>query len=184
MKTKNSKIYKKHKLFFQWNQLTHSFQNLFLYKTLHVSGSSSAHHQELAAVHSALAHVIQVWRQLACRIRMELCSILILNASCITCASAECTAANSWWWAEELSETCRVLYKNKFWNECVSWFHWKSNLLRYTVTWTYDIWLYTYISTAYGLDGPGIESRCGETFRTSPDRPWVPPSLLYNGYRG
>ena len=32
------------------------------------------------------------------------------------------------------------------------------------------------------LDGPGIESRWGgEIFR--PDRPWGPPSLLYNGYR-
>ena len=29
-------------------------------KTLHVSGSSSTHHQELATVHSGLAHVIQV----------------------------------------------------------------------------------------------------------------------------
>ena len=27
------------------------------------------------------------------------------------------------------------------------------------------------IATAYGLDGPGIESRCSEIFRTSPDRP-------------
>ena len=27
------------------------------------------------------------------------------------------------------------------------------------------------IATAYGLDGPGIESRLGEIFRTSPDRP-------------
>jgi len=39
------------------------------------------------------------------------------------------------------------------------------------------------IATAYGLDGPGIESRWGEIFRTSPDRPWGPPSLLYNVYR-
>ena len=39
------------------------------------------------------------------------------------------------------------------------------------------------IATAYGLDGPGIESRWGEIFPTSPDRPWSPPSLLYNGYR-
>ena len=35
------------------------------------------------------------------------------------------------------------------------------------------------IATVYGLDGPGIESRWGEIFRTCPD----PPSLLYNGYR-
>jgi len=34
-----------------------------------------------------------------------------------------------------------------------------------------------------GLDGPGIESRWGEIFRTCPDRPWDPLSLLYNGYR-
>jgi len=39
------------------------------------------------------------------------------------------------------------------------------------------------IATAYGLDGPGIKSRWGEIFRTCPDRPWGPPSLLYNGYR-
>jgi hypothetical protein len=38
------------------------------------------------------------------------------------------------------------------------------------------------IATDYGLDGPGIESRCGEIFRC-PDWPWGPPSLLYNGYR-
>ena len=36
------------------------------------------------------------------------------------------------------------------------------------------------IATAYG---PGIESRWCEIFRTSPDRPWGPPSLLYIGYR-
>jgi hypothetical protein len=40
------------------------------------------------------------------------------------------------------------------------------------------------IATPYGLDGPGIESRWGgEIFPTRPDRPWCPPSLLYNGYR-
>jgi hypothetical protein len=39
------------------------------------------------------------------------------------------------------------------------------------------------IATDYGLDGPGIESRWGEIFRTCPDRPWSPSSLLYNGYR-
>ena len=38
------------------------------------------------------------------------------------------------------------------------------------------------IATDYALDGPGIESRWGEIFRR-PDRPWGPPSILYNGYR-
>ena len=39
------------------------------------------------------------------------------------------------------------------------------------------------IATRYELDGPGIESRWGEIFRTCPDRPWGPPGLLNNGYR-
>ena len=39
------------------------------------------------------------------------------------------------------------------------------------------------IATDYGLEGPGIESRWGEIFRTCPDRSWGPPNLLYNGYR-
>ena len=38
-------------------------------------------------------------------------------------------------------------------------------------------------ATRYGLEGPGIESRWGEIFRTYPDRLRGPPSLLYNGYR-
>jgi hypothetical protein len=39
------------------------------------------------------------------------------------------------------------------------------------------------IVTDYGLDSLGIESCWGEIFCTCPDRPWGPPSLLYNGYR-
>ena len=39
------------------------------------------------------------------------------------------------------------------------------------------------IATGYGLNGPGIESRWDEIFRTFTDRPWGPPRLLYNGCR-
>jgi hypothetical protein len=39
------------------------------------------------------------------------------------------------------------------------------------------------IATGYGLDGPGSNPGGGEIFRTFPDRPWGPPSLLYNGYQ-
>jgi hypothetical protein len=39
------------------------------------------------------------------------------------------------------------------------------------------------IATRYGLEGPEIESRWGEIFRTYPDRLRGPPSLLYNRYR-
>jgi hypothetical protein len=38
------------------------------------------------------------------------------------------------------------------------------------------------IATCYGMDGPGIECRWGEIFRTRPDPPWGPPSLLYTGW--
>jgi hypothetical protein len=39
------------------------------------------------------------------------------------------------------------------------------------------------ITTRYGLEGPGIESRWGEIFLTYPERLRGPSSLLYNGYR-
>jgi hypothetical protein len=41
------------------------------------------------------------------------------------------------------------------------------------------------IATEHGLEGPGIEFRLGgcEIFRNCPDRPWGPPSILYNRYR-
>ena len=38
------------------------------------------------------------------------------------------------------------------------------------------------IGTRYGLDDPEIESSWDEIFPIYPDRPWGPPSLLYNGY--
>jgi len=34
------------------------------------------------------------------------------------------------------------------------------------------------IATHYGLDGPGSNPGGGEIFRTRPDRPWGPTSLL------
>ena len=37
------------------------------------------------------------------------------------------------------------------------------------------------IANDYGLDGPNPGE--DEIFRTCPDRPWGPPSLLYNEYR-
>jgi len=38
-------------------------------------------------------------------------------------------------------------------------------------------------TTRYGLDGPGMNPGGGEIFCTRPDRPWGPPSFLYNVYR-
>ena len=40
------------------------------------------------------------------------------------------------------------------------------------------------IATRYGLRCGDRIPVGGEIFRTRPDRPWVPPILLYNRYRG
>jgi len=66
-------------------------------------------------------------------------SILILLASCLhtgmTYTSAVCTVKYSWWWTEELSETCRVSFQNKIEKSVhlVGFLIW--NLSRCTVTW-------------------------------------------------
>jgi hypothetical protein len=39
------------------------------------------------------------------------------------------------------------------------------------------------IATGYGLEVQGSNPGGGEILRTCPDRPWGPPSLLYNRYR-
>jgi hypothetical protein len=94
-----------------------NFSNLFWNETLHVSDNSFVHHQEFFTVQTAMVYVIQVCRQLASRIRMEM-QFLILLASCqqtcMTYTIAVCTVKNSWWWTEELSETCGVSFQNKF----------------------------------------------------------------------
>jgi hypothetical protein len=49
-----------------------NFSNLFWNEILHVSDSSSVHHQEFFTVQTATVYVIQVCRQLSSRIRIEL----------------------------------------------------------------------------------------------------------------
>jgi hypothetical protein len=39
------------------------------------------------------------------------------------------------------------------------------------------------IVTDYRLGDPGSNPDGGKIFCTCPDRPWGPPTLLYNGYR-
>jgi len=55
------------------------FQMYSWNENLHISDSSCVHHEEFFTVHTAMAYVIQFWRQLASRIRMELSSTLILS---------------------------------------------------------------------------------------------------------
>jgi hypothetical protein len=88
-----------------------NFSNLFCSETLHVSDSSSVHHQELFTVHSATVYVILVCRQLSSsRIRMKLSCL----PTSMTYTIAGCTVINSWWWTEGLPKTCRVSFQIKF----------------------------------------------------------------------
>jgi len=67
--------------------------------------------RNLFTVHSAMAYVIQVCRQLSSRtwscskaVYKPVWHISLLSVQWI----------NSWWWTEELPETCRVSCQNKF----------------------------------------------------------------------
>ena len=84
----------------------HGHQNIK--KTLHVSDSSSVHHQEFFTVHTAKVYVIQVLLT-ACEQDQDGTSWSW--TSCMTHIIAVCTVKNSWWWTEELSETSRVLFQ-------------------------------------------------------------------------
>ena len=84
-----------------------NFTNLFWHETLYVSDSSSVHHQKF--IHCTLSNGI-------CHTYCS--SILVLLESCLqTCMTytiAELQWINSWWWTDELSETCTVSCQNKF----------------------------------------------------------------------
>jgi hypothetical protein len=84
---------------------------------LHVSGGSSAHHQEQKTVHTPSDIVKQILLLAAIVDEMELLSIssAIAAGSSIglTISDGVCTVMCSWWWAEEPPETCRVVYRNK-----------------------------------------------------------------------
>ena len=86
-----------------------NFSNLFWNKTPHVSDSSSLHHQEFFTVHTAMVHTIQVWSY-----RFSDSFFASSQQTCVTYTIDACKVKNSWWWTEELSETCRVLFQNKF----------------------------------------------------------------------
>jgi hypothetical protein len=91
-----------------------NFTNLFFHETLRVSDSSSVHHQEF--IHGTLRNGI-------CQTAFEQDQdgTAVLSWACskavykpvwhIPFLSVQWI--NSWWWADELSETCRVSWQNK-----------------------------------------------------------------------
>jgi len=88
------------------------FSNLFWNKTLHVSDSSSVHHQ-FFTVPTAMVYAESLQVRSAYQ---DVTSILLASCqqTCMTYTIAVCTVKNSWWWTGELSETCGVLFQNKF----------------------------------------------------------------------
>jgi hypothetical protein len=90
------------------------FTNLFWHETLHVSNSSSLHHQDF--IHSTLSN--------------DICYTTFEQDQGTAVSSWSCSKAvykpvrhipllslqwiNSWWWTEELFETCTVSCQNKF----------------------------------------------------------------------
>ena len=121
----------RNKFLFNKTNRTHEFLIFyFVKKILHVSDISFAHHQEFSTVHSTLVSFMQVLWPFPIRVRMELLcsSILTLIGRCHhTCkkyTNVECTVENSWWWAKEMPETCRVFCQNKIWEIREScWFY-------------------------------------------------------------
>ena len=66
--------------------------------------------RSLFTVHSAMVYVIQVCRQLSSRTRS--CSKAVYKPVWHT-PFLSVQWMNSWWWTDELSETCRVSWQNK-----------------------------------------------------------------------
>jgi len=77
-----------------------------------------------------MVYVIQVCWQLASTIRMEL--QFRPDPALLLCLQRK----NSWWWTEELSETCRVLFQGQIWEISASSRFCYKNLSLCTVTWT------------------------------------------------
>ena len=78
-----------------------NFPNLLWHETLNVSGSSSAHHQEF--IHCTLSTGI-CHRSCSKAVFKPVWHIPVPSVFWI----------NSWWWTEELPETCKVSYRSKF----------------------------------------------------------------------
>jgi len=84
------------------------FSHLYWNETLHVSDSFSVHHQEFFTVHTAIRTVLLT----ACE-QEHMLLLASCQQTCMTFTIAVCTVKNSWWWAEKLSETCRVSFQYK-----------------------------------------------------------------------
>ena len=102
-----------------------NFTILFWHEALHVSGSSAVRHQEF--IHCTLSNgICHVCRQLSSRTRTEQHPGPAWKLSTNLYGIYNCwvySEKNSWWWTDELSETCRVSWQNKIGEiSASSWF--------------------------------------------------------------
>jgi hypothetical protein len=109
-------------LLFNKNKRRTNFPNLFYQETLHVSGSSSAHHQEFSTVHSALVYVMHVWWQFSSS-TWSCLKIVIKNAWRIPMPNVQ------WKTPDDGQKNCpkhvEFLDKINLGNWCVCWFYYK-----------------------------------------------------------
>jgi hypothetical protein len=97
-----------------------NFRNLFCHETLHVSDSSSVHHQDFihrilsnGTCHTGAVHPAFDQDQEGTAVPSWSCSKAVYNPVWhIPLLNVEWI--NSWWWTDEQSETCRVSWQNKF----------------------------------------------------------------------
>jgi hypothetical protein len=92
-----------------------NFTNLFCHETLHVSDSSSAHHQEFihCTLSNGICHTAFEQDQDGTAVPSWSCSKAVYKSVWhIPLLSIQWI--NSWWWTDELSETCRVSRQDKF----------------------------------------------------------------------
>jgi hypothetical protein len=92
-----------------------NFTNLFWYETLHVSDSSSVHHQVFihCTLSNGICHTAFEQDQDGTAVPSWSCSKPVYRPVWqIPLLSLEWI--NSWWWTEELSETCRVSCQDEF----------------------------------------------------------------------
>ena len=93
-----------------------NFPDLLRHETLHVSSSSSSHHQEFihctlgtAMCHTGLKRAFEQDQGVPSR---YFSTAVFKPVWHIPVPSVQWI--NSWWWAEELPETCRVSWRSKF----------------------------------------------------------------------
>jgi len=117
-----------------WIKPTDALNSNFIgITTLHVSGSLSAYHQEFLAIHRLWYIVCSCDEPFATRSLME----LVANGSSQLhkMYQSRCTAKNSWWWAERLPETCRIVIPiNLEFSASVGFIHIEYLYLRFEIT--------------------------------------------------